>query len=521
MNTLPVRPSLEQLKKQARELLESFRSGHPEAVRLFAELHPNKNAPRFALHDAQLVLARSYGLPSWPRLKEEVDRLNSDFAERVRRFVVDAVDGDLRRARRALEQEPEIARAGLWSALVLGDVDFITRALARDASWVQRTDGPLAGRTPLLVVCFSRFQEDEVSRARFTECARLLLEAGADANASYEHPSWPGSPLKSLYGATGVNDNPALARLLIAHGTELNDGESIYHAAQFDHRASMEVLREAGVSLGLHPHWKNTPLYFLLGAPLPPATKRGVRWLLDAGCDPNVRCERDEETALHVAIRANLEAEVVRWLLEAGADANAATNKGVVPLALAHRNGRGDLVALLKEHGAREVELSVKERFFEIALQGDGEKAQAFLRQHPDLQFDENDRLALNRAAEQGRVEAVRTLLDCGFDITFKGSHHWGSTPLHVAGWQGQADVVELLLERGAPIDVRANPPEDSLPLGWTTHGSQHCGRPHADHVRVVRSLLEAGAEPHPEHAEMASAEVADVIYAALAGREA
>jgi len=521
MNTLPLRPSLDQLKKQARELLTSFRSAEPEAIRLFAELHPHKGAPGFSLHDAQLVLARSYGQPSWPRLKEEVERLNSDFAERVRRFVIDAVEGDIRRARRAWQQEPELARAGLWPALVLGDVDFISRAVTRDSAVVRRTDGPLAGRTPLLYVSFSRLQEDAESGARFAECARLLLEAGADANASYELPSWPGSPLKSLYGATGVNDNPALARQLIAHGAELNDGESIYHAAQYDHRESMEVLKEAGVSLGLHPHWKNTPLYFLLGAPLPPATKRGVRWLLDAGCDPDVRCEENDETALHVALRANLEAEVVRWLLEAGADANAATNKGIVPLALAHRSGRRDLVELLGDYGARAVELSAKERFFEAALQGDAESAKELLRVNEGLQFEENDRLTLNRAAEQGRVEAVRALLDCGFDITFKGPHPWGSTPLHVASWQGQADVVELLLERGAPVDVQANPPEDSLPLGWAAHGSQHCGNPHADHVRVVRALLAAGSIPHPGHAEMASEPVADVLHAALAGRGA
>jgi len=89
MNTLPARPSLEQLKKQAKELLQAHQSAEPEAIRLFAAWHPGKNAKSFALHDAQLVLARQYGFVSWAKLKEEIERLNSDFAARVRRFVID------------------------------------------------------------------------------------------------------------------------------------------------------------------------------------------------------------------------------------------------------------------------------------------------------------------------------------------------------------------------------------------------------------------------------------------------
>ncbi len=91
MITLPARPSLEQLKKQAKELLEAQRSQQPEAVRLFAELHPLKDGEvrAFALHDAQLVLARRYGFSGWAKLKEEVGRLTTDFADRARRFVID------------------------------------------------------------------------------------------------------------------------------------------------------------------------------------------------------------------------------------------------------------------------------------------------------------------------------------------------------------------------------------------------------------------------------------------------
>jgi hypothetical protein len=66
---LPVRPDLEQLKHQAKDLLRAMRRGDPSAISDLAQYHPKKIDPASAkLADAQLVLARSYESPSWPRL---------------------------------------------------------------------------------------------------------------------------------------------------------------------------------------------------------------------------------------------------------------------------------------------------------------------------------------------------------------------------------------------------------------------------------------------------------------------
>jgi hypothetical protein len=65
----PVRPNLDQLRHQAKDLLHALRRGEPEALAEFDKHHPGKaTAATIKLADAQLVLARSYGLPSWPRL---------------------------------------------------------------------------------------------------------------------------------------------------------------------------------------------------------------------------------------------------------------------------------------------------------------------------------------------------------------------------------------------------------------------------------------------------------------------
>jgi len=65
----PVRPNLDQLKHQAKDLLRAFRRNEPDAIADFGEFSPNPIDPALArLADAQFVLARSYGLPNWPRL---------------------------------------------------------------------------------------------------------------------------------------------------------------------------------------------------------------------------------------------------------------------------------------------------------------------------------------------------------------------------------------------------------------------------------------------------------------------
>jgi hypothetical protein len=65
----PVRPNLKQLKRQAKDLLRAIRQGDPPAIVDLRKHHPKPIELAHAkLADAQLALARSYGLPSWSRL---------------------------------------------------------------------------------------------------------------------------------------------------------------------------------------------------------------------------------------------------------------------------------------------------------------------------------------------------------------------------------------------------------------------------------------------------------------------
>jgi hypothetical protein len=88
---LPVRPNLDQLKHQAKDLLQNIRSGDPSAVDELNHYHPQPPAPtEVKLADAQLVLARSYEVSSWTRLVQAVklvDAIWRDDSDEVRKLV--------------------------------------------------------------------------------------------------------------------------------------------------------------------------------------------------------------------------------------------------------------------------------------------------------------------------------------------------------------------------------------------------------------------------------------------------
>lgn len=70
MSRLPERPSLEQLRKQAKELLQALRNGDPSALERLHKHKAGVTAPILA--DAQFVIAREHGFESWPRLVHHI-----------------------------------------------------------------------------------------------------------------------------------------------------------------------------------------------------------------------------------------------------------------------------------------------------------------------------------------------------------------------------------------------------------------------------------------------------------------
>ena len=115
---LPKHPDLNQLKRQAKELLDTVRAGEPHAAAEAAARYPGADPQKFALHDAQLVLARAYGFHSWPRLKAYVNggmiqppELESGEGRDIWDTITAAAAGDTLTLQRLMERDPGLSRA--------------------------------------------------------------------------------------------------------------------------------------------------------------------------------------------------------------------------------------------------------------------------------------------------------------------------------------------------------------------------------------------------------------------------
>lgn len=78
----PFRLNLEQQRKRAKDLLQALRAGEPDAIRRFRLHHPAAGAAAPRLSEAQLVVARELGMPSWPRLKAHIAAMDQSW-ERI------------------------------------------------------------------------------------------------------------------------------------------------------------------------------------------------------------------------------------------------------------------------------------------------------------------------------------------------------------------------------------------------------------------------------------------------------
>ena len=418
----------------------------------------------------------------------------------VERFLAAVRERDRAGAERLLARHPGVARADLFAAAAAGVADFAAERLAAEPALATARHEP-DGWTPLLYAGGSPLHAAGPERAAgILRCAELLLDAGADPNGhTLFDESDPHSRLPVLFRAC-VGDNVPLVRLLLARGAEPNDGESLYHAAELDHRGCLELLLAHGADPSArHPHWNNTPLYYLAGwkefHPNHVTARAGMRWLLEHGADPNVTSYETRETPLHRLAAYGHGPAAAELLLAHGAALDAPRADGRTPYVLAVRAGNAAMAGFLRARGADPGRLAPVDALLGACLAADETAARALLARHPDLlaELTPEDRQAFALAAEEGREASVRLMAELGFDLAWEGA--WGGTPLHHASWHGNPAMVRLLLGLGAPVNVRDST-YGSSPLGWAAHGSTNA-RPGNDrgYCAVVRLLLDAGAD--------------------------
>jgi ankyrin repeat protein len=161
------------------------------------------------------------------------------------------------------------------------------------------------------------------------------------------------------------------------------------------------------------------------------------------------------------------------------------------PHQVALRKGHQDLFDLLYDNS------DVTTRFLVSCVLGRRSEAEAIAARNPGLVGglpDADLELPARYCWETNSdYEAVKLMLDLGFPVAHPERSH-GYTPLHNAAWEGRADIVELLLERGAPVDV-VDPVYQATPLGFALHDCLVTKRhPEGEFGRVVKMLIDAGS---------------------------
>jgi ankyrin repeat protein len=453
--SLPSAPSMEQLRKQAKELLRAHRAGDPGAAARVAAHHPHPEKP-LKLAGTQLVVAREHGFPSWARLRAYVERIAAygpdlehayhedlEYYEgRAYGLLASAQDGTPS-AVAAFESTdpPTPATEAGARALVARRHGFETwAALRRHVAGLRDSGEPFARAYraieahdvdglraqletfPDLAAAVGTNGNDLLGMAGATcdeRLVRVLLDAGADPTRGNAH-GW--TPLHQA----AYSNLPLLARMLLDEGVPVDvsargdGGTPLVIALFWGHREVTEVLAEHGVhprNLRAAAGLGRLDLVEELVAPdgrlAPDAGAHRAYYRPHSGF-PDWRPSDDPQEVLDEA------------------------------LAWAARNDRVEVLEPLVARGAR-----------------------------PDADVYRGS--ALMWAAATGRTAAVRRLIELGANpsgrSTFGGpTHGEGVTPLHLAAQDGHLETVRALLDAGADATARdAN--FGSTPDGWAEYG--------------------------------------------------
>jgi ankyrin repeat protein len=528
--SLPACPSLEQYKKQAKDLVKVFKavrarkSGDPEAIQRIQKHHARlgelseaeiRNA-KFALADAQLVIAREHGFESWPKFAKRIEALARERSvaslDDPREAFIEAAcvprdsghaSGTLERAEAILAAHPGVASSDIHTAAILGADADVRRFLAVNPRNATAKGGPY-GWDALTHLCFSRYLRLDRARSDgLVRAAKALLDAGASASTGWmeknhePHPEWE----SAIYGAAGVAHHAELTRLLLDRGADPNDEETPYHAPETQDNAALKVLVESGKlneeSLGMillrKTDWHDY---------------EGIKWLLERGVDPNQRT-RWGKTALHNGVLSDNDLKIFEVLLDHGADPTLIADRpgrsqlassGKSAVAMAARRGRRDVLELFERRGIP-IDLHGLEGLITGCARNNAASVRSIAGREPQLvrEVVAEGGTLLAEFAGVGNTEGVRQLLDLGVDVAAlyeEGDGYFdiakNSTALHVAAWKAYPATVRLLIECGAPVDTPDG--KGRTPLALAVRACVDSYWTHRRSPESVEALLRGGA---------------------------
>lgn len=400
-----------------------------------------------------------------------------DFPKDQLKHAIEADDRD--RVRALVADEPKAAESingplfssgvpALAGAKSLEMVDLL-RALGADPVAVGEWWAPGFGL---------RMVDPEVARALVTHGAKLTVHAAAALGLVDELTQMLDADLALVHAKGGDDGRPlhfardlATAQLLVDRGAELDARDSDHGStpAQWLLRDAPDVTR------------------FLLASGAEPdiflAAALGDRELAErlVVADSTVLAQRIGKEPFYAIGEHDGGGTILQW--------TAAFNS--YPHQIAKKTGHDDLFTWMYGRSDPTTKLLV------ACLLGMRAEAEQLAAETPGLvqSLDDVDKklVAIYCWETNADLEAVRLMLDLGFPVDAT-EHNHGHSAVHNAAWGGYAEIVDLLIERGARLDER-DPRFDATPLDYALHCALVDGRhPEGQYARVVAALIDAGS---------------------------
>ncbi|MBI3865519.1 MAG: ankyrin repeat domain-containing protein, partial [Planctomycetia bacterium] len=427
--TLPARPNLAQLRKQAKDLLKAYKAGHSAAAAEIGRFEESPDPTNFALADAQRVLARAYGFPSWTALKQHVDGFNiTAFCEAVEA-------GDVATVRRLARARPDLASLS--------------------------SDGEQGERIPLHAAVLKRD----------VEMTRVLMELGSDARKGI----WPHRSATTAYAIAKDRAYDEIVAIIEREeerrrketsspgATVSSKIDDIHKAILQDRCAEAINILESDLSLvGACSLFGATPLHVAAWT----HNTGMMAWLLDHGARVDAEAQFDVPlgaSAANVPGKTPLDyAAIVAGWSAHGRHFSYLENSAKGP------QGFDQTASLLRARGAK---LTLRA----AVATGDGQAVRQMHQQGKLLNEIHHLRGGLlSIAVRVNRPDMVSLLLDLGLDPdeTVPGEDgtplSWGM-PLWFTAMCGRPEIAELLLARGADVNAIVFASGDALGIAGDT----------------------------------------------------
>lgn len=460
---------LDTFRRAAKTLKSGYEAGNAQA-RARLRMHPPRAGEALKHADFLHVIAQENTFVSWPAMKNAVETMGLDRAEKLQRLKIALHHGRPNAVQRLMQDTPDLAQGHFGLLCALYDVQAVWAMLTEDPALAIRQAGPSTALVHLAKSRMFRVWPDKAGDA--VAIADMLVANGADVNAgSIEN----GDPLSPLYWALGHAGHIALAQWLLENGANPNDGESLYHATELGHVDGVELL----LNHGAKPNGTNA-----LARAMDFDNVEMVALLLAAGADPNADAGKAGVPSLHHAAYRMNSGAVLDVLLDHGADP-ALMLDGHSAYAYARVFGNTDLVARIEARGLQTPLNDIEEM---LAVAAVGGRVDGYI---DPAKLPHVYRTILREILHlPGKLPHIKALIAMGMEWDLPDKE--GVTPVQLAGWNGLPDVMEYFIGL-APDLGHVNNYGGTL-LGTILHGSENNpNRERADYERCLRLALEHG----------------------------